>query len=90
MTIMSVLEKNWVRGGLVRALGMAISMVVHHHKGLRYKRHDEVASETVCQSIATFRPRKVKENSGLKPWSRKTDPDSALPPHTLSRLSVKR
>jgi hypothetical protein len=36
MTIMSVLEKNWVRGGLVRALGMAISMVTHS-KGLRYK-----------------------------------------------------
>ena len=33
MTIMSVLEKNWVREGLVRALGMAILMVTHN-KGL--------------------------------------------------------
>jgi hypothetical protein len=89
MTIMSVLEKNWVRGGLVRALGMAISMVAHH-KGFRYERHVEAVSETVCQSIATFRPRKVKETSGLKPWSRTIDPEIAPPPRTLSRLSVKR
>ena len=34
MIIMSVLEKNWVREGLVRALGMAISMVAHY-KGLK-------------------------------------------------------
>jgi hypothetical protein len=50
MTIMSVLEKNWVREGLVRALGMAISMVAHN-KGLRNEKHGETASETVCQSI---------------------------------------
>jgi hypothetical protein len=50
MTIMSVLEKNWVRGGLVRALGMAISMVTHS-KNLRHEKYREVASETVCQSI---------------------------------------
>jgi hypothetical protein len=30
MIIMSVLAKNWVREGLVRALGMAVSMVAHY------------------------------------------------------------